>query len=124
VARGGYVVSESPGAVITLVGTGSEVSVCCEAAELLASGGIAARVVSLPSWELFAEQPADTQAVVLRPDLPSLAVEAGVTMGWDRWVGEVIGIDRFGASAPGAEVMARLGISAASVAQRARQMVE
>lgn len=121
VSAGGYVMAEPPDALITLVGTGSEVSVCCDAATLLAHHhDIPARVVSLPSWELFAQQSPDAQARVLRPELPSLAVEAASTLGWHRWVDEVVGIDRFGASAPGAYVMEKLGISAANVAYRAR----
>jgi transketolase len=80
-------------------------------------------VVSLPSWELFAAAPCSEQARVLRPDLPSLAVEAGSTMGWSRWTDEAVGIDRFGASAPGAVVMEQLGISAANVADRARALL-
>ena len=124
VAAGGYAISEPDDPGLTLVGTGSEVSVCCDAAALLAADGISARVVSLPSWELFAEQPDSEQARVLRPDLPSLAVEAGSTMGWRRWTDDAVGIDRFGASAPGAVVMEKLGISAPNVAGRARALLE
>ena len=124
VAAGGYAISEPDDPGLTLVGTGSEVSVCCDAAALLATDGISARVVSLPSWELFAEQPDSEQARVLRPDLPSLAVEAGSTMGWRRWTDDAVGIDRFGASAPGAVVMEKLGISAPNVASRARTLLE
>ena len=123
VAAGGYTVVEPDEPRLTLVGTGSEVSVCCEAAGLLAADNIAARVVSLPSWELFARQPYSEQARVLRPDLPSLAVEAASTMGWSRWTDDAVGIDRFGASAPGAVVMEKLGISASNVADRARALL-
>ncbi len=123
VAVGGYVLRDPAGARLTLVGTGSEVGVCCDAAARLASEGIRARVVSLPSWELFAEQPSDHRNDVLAPELPSLAVEAGSTMGWHRWVDDVVGIDRFGASAPGAIVMEKLGISTANVTARARVLV-
>ncbi len=123
VAAGGYVLRDPAGARITLVGTGSEVEVCCAAAAELAADSVAARVVSLPSWELFAEQPAARRAEVLGAGLPALAVEAGSTMGWRRWVDDAVGIDRFGASAPGATVMERLGISAANVAARARALV-
>ena len=123
VAEGGYTVVEPDEPSLTLVGTGSEVSVCCEAARLLAADNIAARVVSLPSWELFARQPYPEQARVLRPDLPSLSVEAASTMGWSRWTDDSVGIDRFGASAPGAVVMEKLGISASNVADRARALL-
>ena len=124
VAAGGYALREPDDPQLTLVGTGSEVSVCCDAAALLAADDVAARVVSLPSWELFAEQPYREQARVLRPDLPSLAVEAGSTMGWRRWTDDAVGIDRFGASAPGAVVMEKLGITAPNVAQRARALLD
>ena len=124
VAAGGYAISEPEDASVTLVGTGSEVSVCCDAAALLAADGISARVVSLPSWELFADQPYTEQARVLRPDLPSLAVEAASTMGWSRWTDDAVGIDRFGASAPGAVVMEKLGISASNVASRALALLD
>ncbi len=123
VAAGGYGLREPAEPSLTLVGTGSEVSVCCDAAAVLAAEGVAARVVSLPSWELFAEQPYSEQARVLRPDLPSLAVEAASTMGWSRWTDEAVGIDRFGASAPGAVVMEKLGISVSNVADRARALL-
>ena len=123
VAAGGYVLRDPEGARITLVGTGSEVGVCCDAAAALAADRIAARVVSLPSWELFAEQPPGRRAEVLPASLPSLSVEAGSTMGWRRWVDDSVGIDRFGASAPGATVMEKLGISAANVAERARALL-
>ena len=124
VAAGGYAVCEPDDASLTLVGTGSEVSVCCDTADLLAADGISARVVSLPSWELFEQQPYREQARVLRPDLPSLAVEAASTMGWSRWTDDAVGIDRFGASAPGAVVMEKLGISASNVAGRARALLD
>ena len=124
VADGGYVLQDPPDTRITLVGTGSEVSVCCEAAVILGEqAGIAARVVSMPSWELFQKQSRQDRDSVLRPDLPSLSVEAGSVMGWHRWVDDAVGIDRFGASAPGATVMQKLGISAAHVAGKARAML-
>jgi transketolase len=124
VALGGYVVAESNHAAITLVGTGSEVSVCLDAAALLASEGVAARVVSLPCWELFESSPPAERDAVLRPDVPSLGVEAGVSMGWHRWVDDVVAIDRFGASAPGDTVLSKLGISPENVADRARAILE
>ncbi len=124
VAEGGYVLQEPEDPQLTLVGTGSEVSVCCEAAALLAEEGIAARVVSLPCWELFADQPAAQRDDVLRADLPSLGVEAAATIGWHRWVDDVVGIDRFGASAPGAVVMRELGISATNVTARAIALLQ
>ncbi len=123
VAAGGYVVREVDGAALTLVGTGSEVAVCLDAAELLAADGIAARVVSLPSWELFEEAGSAHRDSVLPPGLPSLGVEAGCSLGWHRWVDDVVAIDRFGASAPGATVLSELGIDPDNVAARARSLV-
>ena len=124
VAAGGYAISEPDNPSLTLVGTGSEVSVCRDAAALLAADGVSARVVSLPSWELLASRPYREQARVLRPDLPSLAVEAASTMGWGRWTDDAVGIDRFGASAPGSVVMEKLGISAPNVAARALALLD
>ena len=96
-----------------IVGTGTEVEVALGAADLLAAEGVAARVVSMPSWELFAAQDDDYRDAVLPPGLPSVSVEAGVSMGWERWVDASVAIDRFGASAPGALVLEKLGITAA-----------
>jgi transketolase len=124
VARGGYILSDVDDPAITLVGTGSEVAVCVEAATRLAADGIAARVVSLPCWELFEAAPVDVREAVIRPDLPSLGLEAGATIGWHRWVDDIIGIDRFGASAPGATVMAELGIGPDHVVARAHALLE
>ena len=115
-ARGGYVLvgEEEPHAVI--VASGSEVAAALRARELLAAAGIVARVVSMPSLELFARQAASYRDRVLPLTLPSVSVEAGVSQGWERWVDDSVSIERFGASAPGAEVMERLGITAEAVA--------
>ena len=123
VGAGAYVLQEADDAVLTLVGTGSEVSVCVEAAAALAGQGVSARVVSFPSWELFADTDADTQEAVMRPELPSLAVEAGVAQGWHQWVDDVVSIDRFGASAPGGTVMRELGINVDNVVARVRTLI-
>ena len=117
-AKKSYVLREVGDAAITLVGTGSEVAVCVDAADRLAAAGIGARVVSMPCWELFEAADDEVQAAVIPRSLPSVAVEAGVTMGWHRWVDDVIGIDRFGASAPGDTVMEELGISVSHVVAR------
>ena len=117
VGRGAYVLSpggESPQAVV--VATGSEVSLALAAQAQLAAAGVAVRVVSMPSWELFGAQDQDYRDSVLEPALPSVSVEAGSTFGWERWVDFPVGVDRFGASAPGAEVLQRLGITAEAVA--------
>jgi transketolase len=123
VLRGGYVLHEVDAASITLVATGSEVSLAIEAAERLSEAGSPARVVSLPSWELFAAQDDEYRAAVIPDSVPSLSVEAGVTFGWDRWVDDAVGIDRFGASAPGHTVMRELGISVDHVVEQAQALL-
>jgi transketolase len=125
VGRGGYVLADEagPGLDLVLVGTGSEVQLCVGAQEQLAARGVSARVVSLPCWELFAAQPDDAQAAVLPPGVPTLAVEAGASFGWDRYADDVVAIDRFGASAPGAVVMAQLGFTVDNVVARATALL-
>ncbi len=126
VAQGAYVlVDTAHGAPdVVLIATGSEVWVCVEAAQLLAKDGIGARVVSMPCWELFEEAEPEYIEAVLPVESPILAVEAGVTFGWERWADDVIGIERFGESAPGDEVLARFGFTPEHVAQRARDLIE
>jgi len=128
VAKGGYILSEPEGAPdVILIGTGSEVSLCVKAQATLATEGIKARVVSLPSWELFAQQDAPYQDSVLPKAITArVTVEAGATLGWHKWAGshgEVIGLDRYGASAPGSEVMAHLGFVLETVVAAARRVV-
>jgi transketolase len=125
VERGAYVLmngNEDPDVV--LIGTGSEVWVCVEAAKILAGEGISARVVSMPSWELFEEQEPDYQDQVLGPGAPVLSVEAAASFGWSRWADESLAIDHFGASAPGDEVLAEFGFTPENVAARARQLFD
>jgi transketolase len=125
VAKGGYVlVSGGEEPDVVLIGTGSEVGVCVEAAALLAADEISARVVSLPSWELFELQGEDYQAEVLGYDTPVLAVEAATSFGWSRWADDWVAIDHFGASAPGAQVLAEFGFTPENVADRARQLLD
>jgi transketolase len=123
VARGAYVLRGDDDPEVAIVGTGSELSVAIGAAELLAADGTRARVVSMPSWELFAAQDDAYRDSVLPPGLPAVAVEAGVSQGWERWVDRVVGIDRFGASAPGALVLEKLGITAENTARAARELL-
>ncbi|MCY3925214.1 MAG: transketolase [bacterium] len=123
VLRGGYVLSEPAGAEITLVGSGSEVALCVAAAELLRAEGIAAAVTSMPSWELFAAQSAAYRESAVPAARPSLAVEAGVSQGWERWVDRALGVERFGASAPGAVVMAELGMNPRRVVSAAKELL-
>ncbi len=125
VERGAYVLvhgDDDPDVV--LIGTGSEVSVCVEAAEVLAGDGISARVVSMPSWDLFDEQDDDYQDRVLGPGSPILSVEAASSFGWARWADDSVAIDHFGECGPGAAVLADLGFSAGDVAERARALLD
>ncbi|HYA16107.1 MAG TPA: transketolase, partial [Bryobacteraceae bacterium] len=119
VARGAYILSDSSGSPdVILIGTGSEVSLCVEAQKALREKGVSARVVSMPSWSLFEAQDAGYQESVLPAAVRKrVSVEAGCSLGWHRWVadGTVISIDRFGASAPGEEVMKRFGFTAENV---------
>ncbi len=123
VERGAGIVRDpdDPPAVV-LLGTGSEVAVCVHAAERLAGAGVAARVVSLPSWDRFARQDRAYRDEVLPPGVPVLSVEAATTFGWATWADRSIGIDRFGASAPGDEVLRRLGIDVDEVVARATEI--
>jgi transketolase len=126
VAKGGYVLRDPDGGPpdVVLVSTGSEVWVCVDAAEQLAASGVRARVVSLPSWELFAVQADAYRDEVLPPEVPTLSVEAGTTFGWDRYADDSLGIDHFGASAPGDLVLEKFGFTADNVAARATLLVE
>ena len=127
VSHGAYVLEDVADPQVVLIGTGSEVSLVVEAAKLLAGEGIRARVVSFPSWKIFEEQTAEYKASVLPVGVPRLAVEAGATLGWWKYVGldgDVLGVDRFGASAPGPVVMEKLGFSAGNVATRAKKLVK
>jgi transketolase len=124
VARGGYVLVEADGAPeLVLIGTGSEVHLCVEAARRLATDGVSTRVVSLPSWELFEEQDESYRESVLPPELPRLAVEAASPFGWARYADDSVTIDRFGASAPGNVALERLGFTPADVVVRARALL-
>ena len=135
VARGGYVLAEAldaDGTAITpdviLIGTGSELALATAARDALANDGIRARVVSLPCWDRFAAQPPTYRDAVLPPAVRHrVSVEAGTSLGWDRWVGSegaMVAIERFGASAPGAEIFAHLGFTAEHVAEVARGVLE
>ncbi len=129
VRHGGYVLAEAPDSgepEVVLVATGSEVHVALGAGEMLMRDGVAARVVSLPSWNLFEGQSHAYRDQVFPPGTPILAVEAGVSLGWRPYVGEgaeVIGVDRFGASAPGDVVMREYGFTAENVRKRALDLL-
>jgi transketolase len=132
-ARGAYVLWDSRGNVdgqreleLVMISTGSEVAPTLQAAQTLAGEGAAVRVVSMPCMELFEAQPQEYRQQVIPTNVPGrIAVEAAASMSWWKWVGdqgEVVGIDRFGASAPGQTVLQELGLGAPSIAQRARTL--
>jgi transketolase len=127
VKRGAYVLWEAKGApALILIGTGSEVSIALEAAKTLDARGTKVRVVSMPSWELFEAQSPEYREQVLPPDVTRrISVEAGVTLGWSRYVGPngvSIGVDRFGASAPGKDVYQYLGLTPERVVEEAEHL--
>jgi transketolase len=128
VARGAYILVDSSGVPsLLLVASGSEVHLALDARDLLARQGVAVRVVSMPSWEIFEAQPVSYQEKVFPPPLTArLAIEAGVTQGWSKYVGptgDVMGLDRFGASAPYPVLMEKFGFTAEAVAERALRLL-
>lgn len=123
VSQGAYVVSDTENPAAVLIGTGSELSLCVDAAAALGEQGIATRVVSMPCWNAFEALPIDQQDEVLPPELPTVSVEAGVTLGWDRHADLAVGIDRFGASAPGATVLSELGMNVDNVVDAVQQLL-
>jgi transketolase len=129
ITRGAYVLADTDGKPdLILIGSGSEVHVCLEAKNRLAEKDIAARVVSMPSWELFEASPQNYKDSILPPAVTArVAVEAGITMGWERYVGNgnpVIGIDHFGASAPGGTVMEKFGFTVGNVVAKAMEIMK
>jgi transketolase len=127
--RGGYVLREASGgaARLILIASGSEVEVALGAQKILEEKGVPTRVVSLPCWELFDAQPESYRREVLPPQVTArLAIEAGVTMGWERYVGctgDVLGLDRFGASAPYKTLMEKFGFTPQAAAERALRLI-
>jgi transketolase len=121
VGKGAYKLRD--GADGTLVATGGEVWVAVEAAEQLAKDGLDVSVVSMPSWELFEQQDEAYRKSVFTDRERTLSVEAGISLGWDRYAAAQVAIDRFGASAPGTEVLERFGFTAANVAEQARTLL-
>lgn len=125
--NGGYILSDRPDPQAILLATGSEVHIALEAQKLLDEQGVLARVVSLPSWELFRDMPQDYQESVLPPQIKvRVAMEAAATFGWERFVGEqgvVIGLDRFGASAPYETIYQELGLTPQAMASAVRQLL-
>jgi transketolase len=121
--RGAYVLRDAEGARVALLATGSELSLALAAADLLAARGVPARVVSMPCWELFEAQDQAYKASVLPPSLSArVAVEAGRPLGWERYVGErgaIMGVDRFGFSAPYEAIYKHLGLTPEGIAETA-----
>ena len=107
---------------VVLVATGSEVGLCTQAAELLATTGIKAQVVSMPSWDRYERSDKSQNNFVFPQGVPVISVEAGVTLGWHKYADHTIGIDRFGASAPGAIALKELGISVEAIVNKVRSL--
>ena len=130
VPLGGYILADSPAGdrpEIILIATGSEVHLALEGRDRLATEGVQARVVSMPSTNIFASQPDDYQQKVLPTGLPLLVIEAGSSLGWRSYVGPqnaVIGIDTFGASAPGSAVMQHYGFTVENVCKQAHTVLD
>jgi transketolase len=128
--KGGYVLQDAPSGRpdVILMATGSEVALIVAAGDLLAGKGIKARLVSMPSWELFRRQPEDYRQAVLPPDVEArLAVEAGVSFGWREWIGEkgsLVCLDHFGASAPGGTLFKEFGFTPENVTAAALDMLK
>ena len=127
--RGAYIREDADGGEpdVILIGTGSEVAVALEARKLLTENGVNARVVSMPSWEVYDEQDQDYKDAVLPPSIEArVSVEAGVPTGWERYVGfrgRSVGINRYGASMPGEELLEELGINPENVANEALDLL-
>jgi transketolase len=131
VARGGYILREASGAdgpSLILIATGSELQLAVAAAETLEADGIPTRVVSLPCWELFDAQSAEYRESVLPPEVRRrVSVEMGISLGWERWVGDegaIIALDHFGASAPAGTIFEQFGFTADRVADVGRRVVQ
>jgi transketolase len=128
VQKGGYVLADVPAPQVVLIATGSEVALALAAQEKLLAQGIRARVVSLPCWEIFAAQSPEYQdSVIPRTIKARVSIEAGVTLGWQRWVGSegvAIGLDRFGASGPGGVLMKKFGLDADAVVHAVTSLVK
>jgi transketolase len=123
-ARGAYAISDPAGRCdAVVVATGSELALTLQAQDELSSEGIAARVVSMPCWELLEAQPDEYRESLFPPGAPVVAVEAGVAFGWERFAERTVSVDRFGASAPGAEVLQGLGVTCEAVTTAVRELV-
>jgi transketolase len=124
--KGAYVLRDTDSPKVVLIGTGSEVEICMDAADLLESDGISARVVSMPCWEAFERQDPGYRDSVLPLNIPRISVEAAATLGWERWVGsagKAVGLDHFGASAPYQEIYEHFGMTSERVAEECRSLL-
>jgi transketolase len=123
--RGAYVLSDAPDAkaALILIASGSELGLIAAAAQRLKEANISVRLVSMPSWELFEAQPRQYRDSVLPPSIPALAVEAGVPQGWLRYANDMLGVERFGASAPGGEMLEKYGFTVDNVCKRAEALL-
>jgi transketolase len=124
--RGAYVLSDAFDGKprLILIASGSEVGLSAAAARELNEGGLSVRLVSMPSWELFDAQSREYRDSVLPPSIPALAIEAGVAQGWLRYAHDVLAVERFGASAPGAEMLERYGFTLDNVCKRAKALLD
>ncbi len=123
VASGAYPLNDVADPDVILIGTGSELSLCVDAAARLEAEGVSARVVSMPCWEAFEEQPVGEQRQLIDPAKPRISVEAGVTLGWARYADVCIGIDRFGASGPGSIVLEELGMNVDNILRATKELL-
>ncbi len=126
--KGGYILWDSPAKPeLILIATGSEVAMTLSAAQKLAEEGISVRVVSLPSWEIFDRQPQEYRNKILPPQITArIAVEAGIKLGWEHYVGlsgKIIGMETFGASAPGPVLYEKFGFTADKIIAAAKELL-
>jgi transketolase len=127
IAKGGYVLRDAADAKVILIATGSEIELAVKAADALAGEGIAARVVSMPSTDVFDRQDAGYKASVLTRGVPRVAIEAGVTDFWYKYVGlegAVVGIDTFGESAPAPVLFKHFGFTVENVVAKAKSVLQ
>jgi len=128
--KGAYILADlgNSSPEMILMAAGSEVQLIIEVGERLASEGVSVRLVSFPSWELFKEQPSRYQKQVLEPSIKKrISVEAGVCLGWERWIGDegiAIGVDKFGSSAPGETLLQKYGLTAKNIYEKAKKIIE
>ncbi len=121
--KGAYILKNSETPKIILIATGSEVALAVDAARELDKLGISPRIVSMPSWDLFEKQPEDYKRSVLSDSIPKLSIEAGASLGWNRYSDMHIGLDRFGASAPGDVNFRELGFTVENIVKKAQILI-